>query len=301
VPETIVSDRDPRFQSRFWINLAKALGTKLHLSTAAHPQTDGQSERTIQILEDMLRACTLDFGGNWEKYLSLVEFAYNNSYQSTIGMPPFEALYGRKCRSPICWEEVGDRRLLGPDMVQETTEKIRTIRKRMRAAQSRQKAYADQRRRPLEFTEGDKVFLKISPMKGVVRIGKRSKLGPRYVGPFEVLERIGPLAYRLALPPEMEKVHNVFHVSQLRKYIPDPNHVLKYSPLQIQEDLSYAVEPVQILDRKEKQLRNKVIPLVKVLWRSQKLEEITWEPEEEMQRSHPQLFQGMLSFGTKLF
>ena len=138
-------------------------------------------------------------------------------------------------------------------------------------------------------------------MKGVVRIGKRSKLGPRYVGPFEILERIGPLAYRLALPPEMEKVHNVFHVSQLRKYIPDPNHVLKYSPLQIQEDLSYAVEPVQILDRKEKQLRNKVIPLVKVLWRSQKLEEITWEPEEEMQRSHPQLFQGMLSFGTKLF
>jgi len=115
------------------------------------------------------------------------------------------------------------------------------------------------------------------------------------------LERIGPLAYRLALPPEMEKVHNVFHVSQLRKYIPDPNHVLKYSPLQIQEDLSYVVEPVQILDRKEKQLRNKVIPLVKVLWRSQKLEENTWEPEEEMQRSHPQLFQGTLSFGTKLF
>ena len=146
---------------------------------------------------------------------------------------------------------MGDRKLLGPDMVQETIEKIRTIRKRMKAAQSRQKVYADQRRRPLEFTEGDKVFLKISPMKGVMRIGKRNKLGPRYVGPFEILERIGPLAYRLALPPEMEKVHNVFHVSQLRKYISDPNHVLKYSPLQIQEDLSFVVEPVQILDQGE--------------------------------------------------
>ena len=128
-----------------------------------------------------------------------------------------------------------------------------------------------------------------------MRIGKRNKLGPRYVGPFEILERIGPLAYRLALPPEMEKVHNVFHVSQLRKYISDPNHVLKYSSLQIQEDLFYMVEPVQIIDRKEKQLRNKMIPLIKVLWRSQKIEETTWEPEEEMRKSHPLLFQGTLS------
>jgi len=108
VLETIVSDRDPQFQSRFWVNLSKALGIKLHPSTAAHPQRDGQSERTIQILEDMLRVCTLDFGGNWEKYLPLVEFAYNDSYQSTIGMPPFEALYGRKCKSPIYWEEMGN-------------------------------------------------------------------------------------------------------------------------------------------------------------------------------------------------
>ena len=137
VPETIVSDRDPRFQSRLWISLSQALGTKLHPSTAAHPQTDGQSERTIQILEDMLRACVLDFGGNWEKYLPLAEFAYNNSHQSTIGMPPFEALYDRKCRSPICWEEMGDRTLFGTDIVQETTEKIWIIRKRMKAAQSR--------------------------------------------------------------------------------------------------------------------------------------------------------------------
>ena len=160
-----MSDRDPRFQSRFWVSLSQALGTKLLPSTAAHPQTDGQSERTIQILEDMLRAFVLDFGGNWKKYLPLVEFAYNNSHQSTIGMPPFEALYGRKCRSPICWEEMGDRRLFGTEIVQETTEKIQIIRKRMKTAQSRQKTYADWHRRPLEFAEGDKVFLRISPMK----------------------------------------------------------------------------------------------------------------------------------------
>ena len=135
----------------------------------------------------------------------------------------------------------------------------------MKAAQSKQKAYADRRRRPLEFAECDKVFLRISPMKGVIRISKRNKLDPRFIGPFEILKRIGPLAYRLALPPEIEKIHNVFHVSQLRKYIPDPSHVLSYSPLQLQEDLSYTVEPVQVLDRKEKQLRNKAIPLVKVL------------------------------------
>jgi len=214
-------------------------------------------------------------------------------------MPPFEALHGRRCRSPIYWEEMGDRRLLGPDMVQETTEKIRIIKKRMKAVQSRQKGYADQRQRLLEFAEGDKTFLKVSSMKGVMCIGRRNKLSPRYVGPFEILERIGPLAYRLALPPEMEKVHNVFHVSQLRKYISDPNHVLKYSPLQIQEDLSYTVEPVQILDRKQRQLRNKMIPLIKVLWRSQNIEETTWEPEEEMRKSHPLLFQGMLSFGDE--
>ena len=145
----------------------------------------------------------------------------------------------------------------------------------MKAAQSRQKAYADQHQRPLKFAEGDKGFLKVSPMKGVMRIGRRNKLGPQYVGPFEIVERIGPLAYRLALPSEIEKVHNVFHVLQLREYISDPSHVLKYSPLQIQEDLSYTIEPVEILDCKEKQLRNKMILLTKVLWRSQKIEEIT--------------------------
>ena len=154
---------------------------------------------------------------------------------------------------------------------------------------------------PREFAIGDMVFLKVSPMKGVVRIGKSNKLYPRYAGPFEILERIGPLAYRLALPPEMERIHNVFHVSQLRKYIPDSSHILSYPPVQIHEDLSYTEEPVQILDHKVKQLRNKIIPLVKVLWRIQKVEEATWETEEEMRTLFPYLFGGMSSFGVETF
>jgi len=203
VPASIVSDRDPRFTSRFWEALQEAMGTQLTFSTAFHPQTDGQSERTIRTLEDMLRACVLDFHGSWDEHLSLVEFAYNNSYQSSIGMAPFEALYGRPCRSPLCWSEVGDRALLGPELVEQTSVKIELIRARMKAAQDRQKSYANPRRRDLEFAEGDHVFLRVMPMRGVRRFGISGKLSPRYVGPFEVLARVGPLAYRLALPPQL--------------------------------------------------------------------------------------------------
>ena len=191
VPISIISDRDARFTSSFWQSLQKSLGTRLDISTAYHPQTDGQSERTIQTLEDMLRACVVDFGNSWENHLPLVEFSYNNSYHTSIKAAPFEALYGRKCRSPICWAEVGDNQLTGPELVHETTEKIVQIRNRMAAARDRQKSYADKRRKPLEFQVGDKVLLKVSPWKGVIRFGKRGKLNPRYVGPFEILERIG--------------------------------------------------------------------------------------------------------------
>ncbi|KAM5551108.1 hypothetical protein ABKV19_026106, partial [Rosa sericea] len=156
----------------------KAFGTSLDMSTAFHPHTDGQTERVNQVMEDMLRACVLDFKGSWEDHLPLVEFAYNNSYHSSIGMAPYEALYGRPCRTPICWAEVGDREFLGPEIVQETTEKIYIIRDRIRTAQSRQKRYVDLKRRPVEFEEGDHVFLKVSPMKGVVRFGKKGKLAP---------------------------------------------------------------------------------------------------------------------------
>ena len=149
----------------------------------------------------MLRACVLDFKVSWEEQLPLIEFAYNNSYHATIGMPPYEALYGRKCRSPIYWNEIGERQVLGPELVQETVDKIKVIRKRMQTAQNRQKHYADVRRRPLEFQVGDHVFLRVSPTKGVKRFGIKGKLSPRYIGPFEILGKVGAVAYRLALPP----------------------------------------------------------------------------------------------------
>ncbi|GJT73656.1 putative reverse transcriptase domain-containing protein [Tanacetum coccineum] len=186
--------------------MQKALGTRLDISTTYHPQTDGQSERTIQTLEDMLRACVLDFGGSWDVHLPLVEFSYNNSYHSSVRCAPFEALYGRKCRSPIMWAEVGEGQLIGPELVQETTEKISQIKDRLKAVRDRQKSYADKRRKPLEFSVGDYVLLKVSPWKGVVRFGKKGKLAPRFVGPFEIIEKVGPVAYRLDLPEELNGV-----------------------------------------------------------------------------------------------
>ncbi|KAL5539960.1 hypothetical protein UlMin_045183 [Ulmus minor] len=205
-------------------------------------------------------------------------------------MAPYEALYGRKCRSPIHWDEVGERKLLGPEIVQKTVDIVEKIRQRMKTAQSRQKSYADRRRKPLDFAIGDKVFLKVAPMKGVMRFGKRGKLSPRFVGPFEILERIGDLAYRVALPPAMSGIHNVFHVSMLRKYTPDPSHVLSYDTLDLRQDLTFEELSVKILDREEKELRRKKIRLVKVLWRNHEVEEATWEREDEMRAKYPHLF-----------
>ncbi|KAA0059508.1 DNA/RNA polymerases superfamily protein [Cucumis melo var. makuwa] len=290
VPVSIVSDRDPRFTSKFWHSLQKAMGTGLKFSTSFHPQTDGQSERTIQTLEDMLRACVLQLKGSWDTHLPLMEFAYNNNYQSSIGMAPYEALYGRPCRTPVCWNEVGERKLVGPELVQITTNNIKLIRENLRKAQDRQKSYADKRRRNLEFQVGDQVFLKLSPWRGVIRFGRKGKLSPRYIGPYQITERVGPAAYRLELPIELARIHDVFHVSMLRKYIPDPSHVLQDQPVELKEDLSYVEEPVQILDRKEQVLRNKTIPLIKVLWRHHGAEEATWEPEYQMKKSYPILF-----------
>ena len=263
---------------------------ELSLSTAYHPETDGQSERTIQTLEDLLRFCVIDFEGSWEDQLPLVEFTYNNSYQASIGMAPYEALYGRKCRSPLCWTEVGERKLYGPEIVEQTAQKIQLIRQRLLATQSRQKSYANVHRRDLEFAKDDYVYLKVSPMKGVVRFGKRGKLGPRYIGPFRITKRVGPVAYELALPSELSHVHNVFHVSMLRKCIQSADQVIKHEPLDVQENLSYIEHPVQILDRRDQVLRNKTIPLVKVLWRNHRMEEATWEREDDMHAKYPHLF-----------
>jgi len=226
------------------------MGTQLKMSTAFHPATDGQTERTNRTLEDMLRACVMEFGGSWEDRLDLIEFSYNNSYHASIGMAPFEALYGRKCRSPVCWDDRSDTVILGPEMIQEMISQVHIIREKMRAAQDRQKSYADLKRSDIEFAVGDKVLLKVSPMKGVMRFGKRGKLSQKFIGPYEILDRVGEVAYRLALPPSLDKVHNVFHVSQLRKYVSDPRHILEPEHIEIDEQLSYEEVPKEILDRK---------------------------------------------------
>ena len=187
VNTSIVSNRDPRFTSLFWGGVQKALGTRLDFNTAFHPQTNGQSERTIQTLEDMFRACVLDFKGSWVCHLPLVEFSYSNSYRSSIRAAPYEALYGRKCRSPICWDDVGDWKILGPEIIQRTCEKVNRICDKLQAAQSRQKSYYDIKRKALVLEIAEKVFLRVSPMKGVMRFGKKGKLSPRFIGPFEVM------------------------------------------------------------------------------------------------------------------
>ncbi|GJW37774.1 putative reverse transcriptase domain-containing protein [Tanacetum coccineum] len=213
VPISIISDRDSRFTSRFWQSMQEALGTRLDMSTVYHPQTDGQSECTIQTLEDMLRACVLDFEGSWDIHLLLVEFSYNNSYHSRVRCVTFEALYGRKCRSPIMWAEVREGQLIGPELLQETTEKISQINNRLKVARDRQKSYADRRRKPFEFSVGGYVLLKVSPWKGVVRFGKKGKLAPRFLRPFEIIKKVGPVAYMLDLPKEPDGVHDTFYPS----------------------------------------------------------------------------------------
>ena len=236
------------------------------MSTAFHPQTDGQYERTIQVLEDMLRACVLNHKGRYEEHLPLVEFAYNNSYQASIQMAPYEALYGRPCKSPICWTEVGESSIIGPDLIRDTSEKVILIQQRLLMTQSRQKSYADVRRRPLEFEVGDYAFLKVMPKRGVVRFGKRGNLSPRFVRPFEILERVGTLAYWLALPPSMSGVHEVFHVSMLRGYTPDPAHVVDWGEIEVDTDGTFEEGPVCIVDSRNQVLRHKTVRLVRVLW-----------------------------------
>ncbi|GJU32635.1 putative reverse transcriptase domain-containing protein [Tanacetum coccineum] len=290
VPTSIISDKDSLFTSRFWKSLQEAMGTQLDMSTAYHPETDDQSERTIQTLEDMLRACVIDFGSSWDRHLPLVEFSYNNSYHASIKAAPFEALYGRKCRSPVCWSEVGESQLTGPELVRETTEMIVQIKNRLITARSRQKSYADVRRKPMEFNVGDMVMLKVSPWKGVIRFGKRGKLSPRYVGPFKIIERIGPVAYRLELPEKLRGIHNTFHVSNLKKCLADENLVIPLEEIQLDDKLHFIEEPVEIMDREVKQLKQSRIPIVKVRWNSRRGPEFTWEREDFFMRRYPHLF-----------
>ncbi|KAI3815547.1 hypothetical protein L1987_15218 [Smallanthus sonchifolius] len=257
VPISIILDRDVRFTSHFWQSLHKALGTRLDMSTTYHPQTDGQTERTIQTLEDMLRACVIDFGNTWESHLPLVEFSYNNSYHTSIKAALFEALYGRKCRSPICWTEVGDSQLTDPELVFETSEKIVQIRNRMAAARDRQKSYADKHRKPLEF---------------------------------QIVKGISPVVYQLDLPEGLSGVHNVFHVSNLKKCLADESLTVPLEELHIDKQLRFIEEPVEIMDREIKTLKRSKIPNVRVRWNSKHEPEFTWEHENQMMRKYPDLF-----------
>ncbi|XP_075084645.1 uncharacterized protein LOC107812986 isoform X1 [Nicotiana tabacum] len=206
-------------------------------------------------------------------------------------MALYEALYGRRCRSPIGWFEAGETNLLGPDLVQEAMDKVQLIRQRLLAAQSRQKSYADKRRRDLVFTIGDKVFLRVSPMKGMMRFGKRGKLSSRFIGPYEILDRVGAVAYRLALPPELSFIHPVFHVSMLRKYISDSSQVIEAPTIPLDEKLSCEEEPMAIVDRQIRKLQSEEIVFVKVLWRNHTVKEATWEIEDIMRVKYPHLFQ----------
>ncbi|GKD90974.1 putative reverse transcriptase domain-containing protein, partial [Tanacetum coccineum] len=290
IPVSIICDRDPKLASNFWKSLQMALGTSLDMSTTYHPETDRQSERTIQTLKDMLRACVIDFRKGWVDHLPLVEFSYNNSYHASIKATPFEALYGRKCRSHVCWAEVGKVQLTGPDLVRETTEKIIQIKQRMQTARDRKKSYADKKRKLMDFQVGDKVMLKVSPWKGVVRFGKWGKLNPRYVEPFKVLEKVRAVTYKLELPQELSRVHNTFHVSNLKRCYSDDPLTVPLDGLHVDDKLQFVEEPVEIMDREVKQLRHSRVPIVKVRWNSKRGPEFTWEREDQFKKKYPHLF-----------
>nr|GEZ10221.1 putative reverse transcriptase domain-containing protein [Tanacetum cinerariifolium] len=273
IPVSIICDHDGRFTSNFWKSFQKALGTKLSMSTAYHPETNNPSERTIQTLEDILRAYVINFRKGWVKHLPLAKFLYNNSYHASIKATPYEALYGRKCRSPVCWAEVGEAQLSGLKMIQETTKKIVLVKQRIQTAQDRQKSYADLKRKMMEFEVRDKVMLK-------------------------VLSKVRKVAYRLELPQELSRVHHTFHVSNLKKYYADEPLAMLLEGIQVDDKLQFMEEPVEIIKREIKRLKRSHIPLVKVCWNSRIGPEFTWEREDSFKQKYPQLFTNWASSST---
>jgi transposase InsO family protein len=290
VPKKIVSDRGSQFTSRFWKSLHENMDTKLNFSSAYHPQTDGQTERSNQVLEDMLRACALKHGGSWDKSLAYTKFSYNNSYQASLKMSPFEALYGRKCRTALYWDQTGERQFFGPQIIQEAEEQVRVIRENLRVAQTRQKSYADNRRRPLEFKEGDHVYLKVSPIHGMRRFKVKGKLSPRFIEPFRIFRRVGEMSYQLELPDHLSDVHDVFHISQLKMCLRIPEEQLPMEELSVKGDLTYMEYPIKIIDTLTRITRNKVIKMCKVQWSHHGEDEATWEREEKLRIEFPHLF-----------
>jgi len=239
----------------------------------------------------MLRACVLTYGKDWEKSLSFAEFSYNNSYQASLKMAPFEALYGRKCRTPLMWSEVGERSLFGPAIIKDAEEQVAKVRENLKAAQSRQKSYADNRRRDLEFQEGDYVYLKVSPIRGTRRFQIKGKLAPRYIGPYRISKKVGAVAYRLELPEEMSDIHDVFHVSQLKKCLKIPEKQVPMEVMDLQPDLRYQERPIRILDTAVRKTRRSETKICRVQWSNHTENEATWEIENDLRKEFPYLFE----------
>jgi hypothetical protein len=223
----------------------------------------------------MLRACVLEHPGSWDQNLPWAEFSYNNSYQESIKMAPFEVLYGCRCRTPLNWIEPGEKVIFGPDLVEEAKSIVRQVQENLKAVKSRQETYANKRRQPLEFKVGNRVYLRVSPMKGMKRFGINGKLAPRYIGPFPILEKCETVAYKLDLPPSLTGVHNIFHVLQLKKCLKAPVDVVLSEVAPLEADLSYPEHPTKILDQKDRVTRRKMIKFFKVQWSNHSEEEAT--------------------------
>jgi hypothetical protein len=292
IPKTIISDRGTQFVARFWEQLHEFLGTKLIRSSTYHLQTDGQIERINQILEDILRASILHFDKSWDKCLSLAEFSHNNCYQASLKMAPFDALYGQRCRTPSNWLEARERTLFGPDLVKDAEEKLQVIRENLKLDKMRKKSYHDKGTTPRHVEVGDYVYLKVSPTKGVQRFGVKGKLALRYIGPYEVIEVCGPVAYRIQLPERFSAVHKVFHVTQLKKGMSVPeNEVITKANAWIEPDFSLIEHPLRVLDRKERKTRRQTVIMYKIQWSHHTEEEATWETEEYLNTKYPSFLQ----------
>jgi hypothetical protein len=283
IPRKIVLDRGTQFTSKFWKGLQQAMGTKLDSSTAYHPQSDGQMER---VNKGMCVNVRQELGVQFAARRILIQQQPSGQYQNVA----VRSIVWKKVPNPLMWSNVGERTLEGPNFVKEAEEKVALIRKRLLEAQSRQKSYADNRRRELRFEEGDFVYLKVSPMRGVKRFQMKGKLAPRFVGPYPVIRRVGPAAYRLELPESMSDIHNVFHVSQLRKCLQVPENHIEAETIQIQKDLQYQEKLIKILNSAVRRTRNSEVSLCKVQWSREGEEEATWESEDSLRREYPYLF-----------
>jgi hypothetical protein len=235
----------------------------------------------------MLRACVIEYPGSWDKNLSWVEFSYNNIYQESLKMAPFKALYGRQCRTLLNWIEPGEKAIFGPDIVVEAEATVRHIQENLKAAKLLQESYANKRRRPLQFEVGDHEYLKVSPMKGMKRFGVKGKLSPRYIGPFPNLEKCGKVAYKLELPPSLAGVHDIFHVSQLKKCLKAPVDVLLSEVAPLEMDMTYPEHPIKMLDQKGRVTRCKTLKFYNLQWSNHMEEEATRESQDFLRSRHP--------------